>query len=64
MLAKAVINFAFLYREAVNALTETGKSPFLLGAVGMTVAYGAQGSYLEALNNCGMWYLLLLRKGV
>ena len=41
VLAKAVINFApFLYREAVNALTETGKSPFLLGAVGMTVAYG------------------------
>ena len=41
MLAKAVINFApFLYREAVNALTETGNSPFLLGAVGMTVAYG------------------------
>ena len=42
VLAKAVINFApFLYREAVNALTETGNSPFLLGAVGMTVAYGA-----------------------
>ena len=41
VLAKAVINFApFLYREAVNALTETGKSPFLLGAVGMTIAYG------------------------
>ena len=41
VLAKAVINFApFLYREAVNALTETGNSPFLLGAVGMTVAYG------------------------
>ena len=42
MLAKLVINFApFLYREAVNALTETGNSPFLLGAVGMTVAYGS-----------------------
>ena len=42
LLAKAMINFApFLYREAVNALTETGKSPFLLGAVGMTVAYGS-----------------------
>ena len=42
VLAKAMINFApFLYREAVNALTETGNSPFLLGAVGMTVAYGA-----------------------
>ena len=42
VLAKAVINFApFLYREAVNALTETGNSPFLLGAVGMTVAYGS-----------------------
>ncbi len=41
VLAKAVINFApFLYREAVNALTETDNSPFLLGAVGMTVAYG------------------------
>ena len=41
VLAKAVINFApFLYREAVNALTETGNSQFLLGAVGMTVAYG------------------------
>ena len=41
VLAKAMINFApFLYREAVNALTETGNSPFLLGAVGMTVAYG------------------------
>ena len=41
VLAKAVINFApFLYREAVNALAETGNSPFLLGAVGMTVAYG------------------------
>ena len=41
VLAKAVINFApFIYREAVNALTETGNSPFLLGAVGMTVAYG------------------------
>ena len=41
VLAKAVINFApFLYREAVNALTETGNSPFLLGALGMTVAYG------------------------
>ena len=41
VLAKAVINFApFLYREAVNALTETGNSPFLLGAVGMTIAYG------------------------
>ena len=41
VLAKAVINFApFLYREAVNALTETGNSTFLLGAVGMTVAYG------------------------
>ena len=41
VLAKAVINFApFLYREAVNALTEIGNSPFLLGAVGMTVAYG------------------------
>ena len=41
VLAKAVINLApFLYREAVNALTETGNSPFLLGAVGMTVAYG------------------------
>ena len=41
VLAKAVINFApFLYREAVNALTESGNSPFLLGAVGMTVAYG------------------------
>ena len=37
-----MINFApFLYREAVNALTETGNSPFLLGAVGMTVAYGS-----------------------
>ena len=42
VLAKVVINFApFLYREAVNVLTETGKSPFLLGAVGMTVAYGS-----------------------
>ena len=42
VLAKLVINFApFLYREAVNALTETGNSPFLLGAVGMTVAYGS-----------------------
>ena len=42
VLAKAMINFApFLYREAVNALTETGNSPFLLGAVGMTVAYGS-----------------------
>jgi ATP-binding cassette subfamily B protein len=42
VLAKVVINFApFLYREAVNALTETGNSPFLLGAVGMTVAYGS-----------------------
>ena len=42
MLAKVVINFApFLYREAVNVLTETGKSPFLLGAVGMTIAYGS-----------------------
>ena len=41
VLAKAVINFApFLYREAVNALTATGNSPFLLGAVGMTIAYG------------------------
>ena len=41
VLAKAMINFApFLYREAVNTLTETGNSPFLLGAVGMTVAYG------------------------
>ena len=41
VIAKAVINFApFLYREAVNALTETGNSQFLLGAVGMTVAYG------------------------
>ena len=39
--AKAVINFApFLYRDAVNALTESGNSPFLLGAVGLTVAYG------------------------
>ena len=42
VLAKAMINFApFLYREAVNALTENGNSPFLLGAVGMTVAYGS-----------------------
>ena len=42
VLAKVVINFApFLYREAVNVLTETGTSPFLLGAVGMTVAYGS-----------------------
>ena len=42
VLTKVVINFApFLYREAVNVLTETGKSPFLLGAVGMTVAYGS-----------------------
>ena len=42
VLAKVVIIFApFLYREAVNALTETGNSPFLLGAVGMTVAYGS-----------------------
>jgi ATP-binding cassette subfamily B protein len=41
VLAKIVINFApFLYRDAVNALTETGQSPFLLGAVGMTIAYG------------------------
>ena len=41
VLAKAVINFApFLYREAVNALTETVNYPFLLGAVGMTIAYG------------------------
>jgi ATP-binding cassette subfamily B protein len=41
VLAKIVINFApFLYRDAVNALTETGHSPFLLGAVGMTIAYG------------------------
>ncbi len=39
--AKAIINFApFLYRDAVNALTESGNSPFLLGAVGLTVAYG------------------------
>ena len=39
--AKATINFApFLYRDAVNALTESGNSPFLLGAVGLTVAYG------------------------
>ena len=37
-----VENFApFLYREAVNALTSTGNAPFLLGAVGMTVAYGS-----------------------
>lgn len=42
VLAKLVINFApFLYREAVNALTETDNSPFLLGAIGMTVAYGS-----------------------
>jgi ATP-binding cassette subfamily B protein len=42
VLTKVVINFApFLYREAVNVLTETGKSPFLLGAVGMTIAYGS-----------------------
>ena len=41
VLAKIVINFApFLYRDAVNALTETGQSPFLIGAVGMTIAYG------------------------
>ena len=42
VLAKVIINFApFLYREAVNALTETGYAPFILGAVGMTVAYGS-----------------------
>ena len=42
VLAKVVINFApFLYREAVNALTDTGYTPFLLGAIGMTVAYGS-----------------------
>ena len=41
IIAKAVINFApFLYRDAVNALTDTGNSPFLLGALGLTVAYG------------------------
>ena len=41
VIAKAVINFApFLYRDAVNALTDTGNSPFLLGALGLTVAYG------------------------
>ena len=41
VIAKAVINFApFLYRDAVNALTDTGSSPFLLGALGLTVAYG------------------------
>ena len=40
--AKVIINFApFLYREAVNALTDTGYTPFLLGAIGMTVAYGS-----------------------
>ena len=39
--AKAIINFApFLYRDAVNALTESGNSQFLLGAVGLSVAYG------------------------
>ncbi len=42
VLAKVIINFApFLYREAVNALTDTGYTPFLLGAIGMTVAYGS-----------------------
>tara|TARA_B100000575_G_scaffold101128_1_gene80636 strand:- start:4864 stop:6672 length:1809 start_codon:yes stop_codon:yes gene_type:complete len=41
VIAKAVINFApFLYRDAVNALTDTENSPFLLGAIGLTVAYG------------------------
>ena len=41
VIAKAVINFApFLYRDAVNALTDTGNSPLLLGALGLTVAYG------------------------
>ena len=41
VIAKAVINFApFLYRDAVNALTDTANSPFLLGALGLTVAYG------------------------
>ena len=39
--AKAIINFApFLYRDAVNALSDSASSPFLLGAVGLTVAYG------------------------
>ena len=39
--AKAIINFApFLYRDAVNALSDSTSSPFLLGAVGLTVAYG------------------------
>ena len=42
VLAKVIINFApFLYREAVSALTDTGYTPFLLGAIGMTVAYGS-----------------------
>ena len=39
--AKAIINFApFLYRDAVNALSGSANSPFLLGAVGLSVAYG------------------------
>ena len=38
--AKAVINFApFLYRDAVNALTESGNSPFLLGAVAVSYTH-------------------------
>ena len=41
VVAKAIINFApFLYRDAVNALSDTASSPFLLGALGLTVAYG------------------------
>ncbi len=41
VVAKAIINFApFLYRDAVNALSDSASSPFLLGAVGLTVAYG------------------------
>ena len=41
VVAKAIINFApFLYRDAVNALSDSASSPFLLGALGLTVAYG------------------------
>ena len=41
VVAKAIINFApFLYRDAVNALSDNASSPFLLGALGLTVAYG------------------------
>ena len=58
LLSKVIAVYTpIIYRDAVNALSNTGVDDLLLGAVGLTIAYGVSRIFMNGFQQLRIFYL-------